>query len=412
MTAENRLVVTPAMLRVPIALCAVGAIALAVGLATSAERAWMNLLVDGFYVLSLGVSAVFFIAAQRLANSKWWSPIRRIPEAYSLLLPVAAVLMIALAFGFHALYPWSNPGSPEMIDEHPTMIDGHPMIVAGRFTYLAPGFVYARMIVIIGLWILFALRMRQISLAGDASHEAGNSAYRRLYRYSGGFAPLFAVTFACASYDWIISLEPKWFSTMFSVYIFAGSFVQGIAAIALATVILKRKQLFGKDGALVDNHVIQTLGTMMLAFSTFWGYIWVCQYLLIWYGNIPDEGVWYLQRSTGGWLPLLLAGFVVSWIIPFFTLLPLKSKRSLKVMTAMAVLILLGRWFDLYMQVMPSKWKSPQFGLIELGMAAGTAGLIWLVFVRGLSRAPLIPLHEPVIEARRAHAHHAQGGAP
>lgn len=400
MTAsDNRLVVTPSMLRVPIVLCAIGAIALAAGLATDSERAWMNLLVDGFYVLSLGVTATFFIGAQRLAHSKWWSPIRRIPEAFSLLLPVAAVLMIALAFGFHKLYPWTDPHSPAMAAEN-------EIVHAGRFTYLSPPFTYARMIVFIAIWIGFALRMRQISLAGDASREAGNSAYTRLFRYSGVFVPLFAVTFALSAYDWIISLEPKWFSTMFSVYIFGGSFVQTIAAIALATVILKRKQLWGKDAALVDMNVIRTLGTMMLAFSTFWGYTWVCQYLLIWYSNIPDEAVWYVQRSSGPWLPLLIAGFVVSWIIPFFTLLPIKSKSSLKVMTAMAVLILLGRWFDLYMQVMPSHWDSPRFGWMELGMAAGTAGLIWLVFVRGLSRAPLIPVHEPVIEARRGHAHH------
>jgi hypothetical protein len=398
-SSDNRLVVTPAMLRVPIVLCAIGAIALAAGLATDRERAWMNLLVDGFYVLSLGVTATFFIGVQRLAHSKWWSPIRRVPEAFSLLLPVAAVLLIVLAFGFHTLYPWMDPHSAGMAGEG-------ELVHAGRFTYLSPPFTYARMIVTIAIWIGFALRMRQISLAGDASREAGNSAYTRLFRYSGVFVPLFAVTFALAAYDWIISLEPKWFSTMFSVYIFAGSFVETIAAIALVTVILKRKQLWGKDGALVDMNVIRTLGTMMLAFSTFWGYTWVCQYLLIWYSNIPDEAVWYVQRSSGPWLPLLIAGFVVSWIIPFFTLLPIKSKSSLKAMTVMAVLILLGRWFDLYMQVMPSHWDGPRFGWMELGMAAGTAGLIWLVFVRGLSRAPLIPVHEPVIEARRGHAHH------
>lgn len=400
MTAsDNRLVVTPAMLRVPIVLCAIGVIALAAGLATDSERAWMNLLVDGFYVLSLGVTATFFIGAQRLAHSKWWSPIRRIPEAFSLLLPVAAVLMIVLAFGFHKLYPWTDPHSPGMAGEG-------EIVHAGRFTYLSPPFIYARMILFIALWIGFALRMRQISLAGDASREAGNAAYTRLFRYSGVFVPLFAITFALSAYDWIISLAPKWFSTMFSVYIFGGSFVQTIAAIALVTVILKRKQLWGKDGALVDMNVIRTLGTMMLAFSTFWAYTWVCQYLLIWYSNIPDETAWYIPRSNGSWLPLLLGGFVVSWIIPFFTLLPIKSKSSLKVMTAMAVLILLGRWFDLYMQVMPSHWDAPRFGWMELGMAAGTAGLIWLVFVRGLSRAPLIPVHEPVIEARRGQAHH------
>lgn len=398
-TADNRLVVTPSMLRIPIVLCAIGAIALAAGIATDRERAWLNLLVDGFYVLSIGVTATFFIGAQRLAHSKWWSPIRRIPEAFSMLLPVAAVLMIVLVFGFRALYPWTDPSSPDMAAEN-------EIVHAGRFTYLDPPFVYARMIVFIGLWILFALRMRQISLAGDASRAAGNSAYARLFRYSGVFVPLFAITFALSSYDWLISLKPKWFSTMYSVNIFAGSFVQVIAAIALATVVLKRKQLWGKDSALIDMNLIRTLGTMMLAFSTFWGYTWICQYLLVWYSNIPDEAAWFVPRSSGGWMPLYIASFVVSWIIPFFTLLPFKSKSSLKVMTAMAILILAGRWFDLYLQVMPSHWSSPRFGWMEPAMAAGTAGLIWLVFVRVLARAPLIPVHEPVIEARRGHAHH------
>jgi hypothetical protein len=398
-TADDRLVVTPSMLRVPIVLCAIGVIALAAGLATDSDRAWLNLLVDGFYVLSLGVLATFFIGAQRLAHSKWWSPIRRIPEAFSMLLPVGAVLMIVLAFGFRTLYPWTDAHSPDMAAEN-------EIIRAGRFTYLAPPFVYARMIIITGVWIGFALRMRQISIAGDASRAAGNSAYARLFRYSGVFVPLFAITFALATYDWLISLKPKWFSTMYSVNIFAGSFVEVIAAIALATVLLKRRQLWGKDSALIDIKLIQTLGTMMLAFSTFWGYTWICQYLLVWYANIPDEAAWFVPRSSGGWMPLYIASFVVSWIIPFFTLLPFKAKSSLKVMTAVAILILAGRWFDLYLQVMPSHWSSPRFGWIELGMAAGTAGLIWLVFVRVLARAPLVPVHEPVIEARRGHAHH------
>jgi hypothetical protein len=397
MTTDNRFVVSRSTLRIPIALAAVGVIAVVAGMLTSTERTWLNLLVDGFYVLSLGVSALFFTSVQRLASSKWVAPIRRIPEAFTHLLPIGAVLLAVLAFGFRTLYPWTDPSSPLMNDEH-------PLVRAGRFTYLSPTFTYVRMAGVIGLWIFFAWRMRKISLAGDADRGAGLGAFVRLYRYSGAFVPLFALSFAAASYDWLISLEPKWFSTMFSVYVFAGSFVQGIAAIALTTVILKRKQLIG---AVVDTHVIQTLGTMMLAFSTFWGYIWVCQYLLIWYGNIPEEAGWYLQRSSEGWLPLLLASFVVSWIIPFFVLLPLSSKRSLRVMSAVAVLVLLGRWLDLYILVMPSKWTSPRFGLIELGMAAGTAGLIFLIVVRALSRAPLIPPHEPVIAARRGHGGHS-----
>jgi hypothetical protein len=405
MTSDTRFVLTRSMQRVPVALIAIGAIALVVGLVTAAERTWLNLLVDGFYVLSLGVSALFFFSTQRLANSRWSVPIRRIPEAFSLVLPAAAALMAVLAFGYHALYEWTDPAK---------LIEEHALVHAGRETYLAPTFVYVRMIVVVVVWLFFAFRIRKLSLAADASREAGLRAHTRLNRYTAVFTPLFAITFTMAAYDWIISLDPKWFSTMFSVYVFAGSNVQGIAAIALATVILKRKRLFGASDALINGDLIQTLGTMILAFSTFWGYIWVCQYLLIWYGNIPEEVTYYMVRSSPPWLPVFLGGFVVCWIIPFFTLLPRNNKRSLRVMTAMAILVLAGRWLDLYILVMPSKWTSPRFGILELAMAAGTGGLIYLIFIRGLSRAPLVAPHDPVLALRSASAHSAHshpGGA-
>jgi hypothetical protein len=402
MTDERRLVVTGKMMRVPIALIAAGAIALIGGLVWAPERTWMNLLVDGFFVLSLGVSCLFFFGSQRLASSRWSVPIRRIPEAFSLVLPFAAGLMVVLAFGFRVLYEWTEPEK---------LVEKHALIRAGREIYLAPMFVYIRMIAVVALWIFFALRIRRISLASDASREAGLRAFPRLNRYAAIFTPLFAITFTAAAYDWLISLDAKWFSTMFSVYVFAGTNVQGIAAIALATVVLKRKKLFGPSGRFVNDDLVQTLGTMMLAFSTFWGYIWVCQYLLIWYGNIPEEVTYYMVRSSGPWLPVFLGGFVISWIIPFFTLLPRNNKRSWRVMAAMSVLVLLGRWLDLYIMVMPSRWPSPRFGIIELAMAAGTGGLIYLVFIRGLSRAPLISPHDPVLAVRSAHDHHGHGEA-
>ncbi len=399
MTDKQGLVVSRSMLRLPIALVIAGAVALIAGLLISPERTWLNLLVDGFYVLSLGVSAMFFITTQRLSSAKWSAAIRRVPEAYMSVLPAAAGLMILLAFGFHALYPWTVPHA---LDHEPGAI------AAGRETYLAPTFVYVRMIGVVALWLVFAWRIRKISLAADASREAGLLGHVRLNRATAMFAPVFALTITAAAYDWIISLEPKWFSTMFAVYVFAGVFAQGIAAIALATVVLKRRGSFGPGGSQIGIEPVHTLGTMLLAFSTFWGYIWVCQYLLIWYGNIPEEATYYLSRSSPPWLPLFLGSFVINWIIPFFTLLPRKNKRSLRVMTAMSILVLVGHWFDLYIMVMPSHWEAPHLGLLEIAMAAGSGGLIYLLVVRGLSRAPLVPTHDPVLAARRAHA---EGGA-
>jgi hypothetical protein len=399
MTDKPDLVVSQAMRRIPIALVIAGAVALVIGLLVAPERTWLNLLVDGFYILSLGVSAIFFITTQRLSSAKWSAAIRRVPEAYMTVLPAAAVLMLLLAFGFHSLYPWTVPHA---LDHEPGAI------AAGRETYLTPAFVYLRMIGVVVLWLFFAWRLRKISLAADASRDAGLLGHQRLNRITALFAPVFALTITSAAYDWIISLEPKWFSTMFAVYVFAGCFVQGIAGIALATVVLKRRGAFGPGGVQIGGEPIHTLGTMLLAFCTFWAYIWVCQYLLIWYGNIPEEVTYYLRRSNESWLPLFLGSFVINWIIPFFTLLPRKNKRNLRVMMGIAILVLVGRWLDLYIMVMPSHWEAPRIGILEIAMAAGSGGLIYLLVVRGLSRAPLVPVHDPVLAARRAHA---EGGA-
>jgi hypothetical protein len=389
------LIVTRAMYRVPIALAAIGAIALIAGLIIAPARTWLNLLVDGFYVMSIGVSAIFFVTTQRLSSAKWSATIRRVPEAFMQVLPAAAVLMVILFFGFTSLYPWTDPHAVEHVARPFT---------PGRVTYLAPAFVYARMAAVLILWIVFALRFRKISLAADADREAGLRGHVRLNRHAAVFAPLFALTITVAGYDWLISLDPKWFSTMFAVYVFAGCFVQGIAAIGLTTVLLKRRGAFGPRGALIGEEPVHTLGTMVLAFCTFWAYIWVCQYLLIWYGNIPEEVTWYLRRTSGSWLPIFLASFVINWIIPFFALLSRAAKRSLRRMAVVCSLVLFGRWLDLYILVMPSQWADVRIGPLEIAMAAGSAGLIYAIVMRALSRAPLVPTQDPVIAARRGHA--------
>lgn len=390
MTELPRFTATRAMQRIPAALVILGAIALALGLMISPERAFLNVLVDGFYLLSLGVAALFFLTTQRLSSARWSARIRRIPEAITRVLPAGVAVLAILVFGMRTLYPWA--GAP--VHDAVTIEGG---AVPGRDTYLSAAFVYARMILVVALWLGFAWWFRKASRDADRDRDAGLRGHVRMNRITAIFAPIFAFTFTAAAYDWLISLDPTWFSTMFAVYVFAGSFVQGIAAIALATVALRKRGAFGAQGQHLGREPIHTLGTMLLAFSTFWGYIWVCQYLLIWYGNIPEEVTYYLVRSSAPWLPVFLGSFALNWIIPFFVLLPRAAKRSLRVMTAMAILVLVGRWIDLYLMVMPEKWAAPQLGILELAMAAGTGALIYLIVIRGLARAPLIPPHDPVI---------------
>jgi hypothetical protein len=255
------------------------------------------------------------------------------------------------------------------------------------------------------LWGAFAWVFRTTSLAQDRDPGRNLSYHRRLDRYAAGFAVVFAPTFTLSAYDWIISLDPKWFSTMFGVYVFAGAFVQGLAGITLTVVLLKERGLLG-DTVKADH--LHDLGKLLFAFATFWAYIWVCQYLLIWYGDLPEEAPYYVARTHGGWLFVYVANLVVNWIAPFIVLLPAPAKRSTRVLKSVSILLLFGHWVDLYLMIMPSHWAEPQVGILEVGIPVGCMALAYLVVIRGLSRAPLVPVNDPILLAERlssAHSH-------
>src|SRR5262249_30624224 len=265
-------------------LVVAGAGAALLGLRSDPERTWANLLLNGFYVTSLALSAMFFLATQRAAGARWSAGLRRIPEAFMLALPFASCLMLTVFLGRGTLYTWGR-------------LDGlaGETAFAGKVEYLQPPLVFARAVIALSLWTAFACSLRRISLEQDRDPNQSLSLDRRLSRYSVLFLPLFAGTFTWSVFDWLASLEPQWFSTMFAVYVFSGTFVQGIAAVTLATVLLRERGLLGQ---VVSEDQLHDLGKMLFAFVTFWAYIWVCQYLLIWYGNIPEEISHYLIRTN------------------------------------------------------------------------------------------------------------------
>lgn len=372
------------------AMIAVGALTAIYSLITSPDRAWPNLLLNGFYVTTVGVSAMFFLATQRAAGARWSASLRRVPESFLQMLPAAAVLMILVFLGRHVLYPWSNPGA----------LAAEPAF-AGKLRYLQPSWVLIRMVAVLGIWILFAWRFRRLSIYQDEQPELALALHQKLTRTAVVFIPVFALTLTAAAFDWLISMDPRWSSTMYAVYVFAGTFVQGIAAITLAAVLLKERGLL--DDAVAEDQ-LHDLGKMLFAFSTFWAYIWVCQYLLIWYGNIPDEITHYLSRTSGPWLYLFALNLLVNWVIPFVVLLPVRTKRSRKALKAMALLVLFGHWLDLYLLITPSVWPAPRLGFVELAIAAGYLALVFLVFVRSLGTAPLVPQNDPVLTFERMHS--------
>jgi len=362
------------------------------GLRSAPDRTWPNLLLGGFYVTSLALSAMFFFATQRLTGARWSANLRRIPEAFALSLPVFTVLMLALYFGWQFIYPWSRPS-----------VFAHAPSIAGKAHYLKPVWVFGRMALALLSWSFFALLFRKTSLDQDRNPDSSLVLHHRLTRYTVWFVFVFALTFTWSCFDWLVSLNPEWFTTMFAVYVFAGTFVQGIAAVTLAAVLLRQRGFLRKT---VSDDQLHDLGKMLFAFTTFWAYIWLCQYLLIWYGNLPEEVSYYFKSTTGPWLYLFALNLTVNWIIPFIVLLSARAKRMPKILAMMSVLLLCGHWLDLYLLIMPAVWSVPRIGVFEIFITTGCLALLYLIFIHGLARAPLVPLNDPVLAYEKLHTQH------
>ncbi|MBW8875889.1 MAG: hypothetical protein JF614_13065 [Acidobacteria bacterium] len=380
---------------VALALVVMGAAAITLGLRFDASRVWVDLLVDGYYFLSLALAGLFFLAIKYLASAGWWTAVRRVPEALMSLVPVAALPMLAVWFGRHALYPWTRPGYPRIMATEPAL--------AAKAAYLNEPFFLVRMVLFLGVWSVFAVLLRRASLAQDGQAQDGkHHQHRRMVRLSAGFIVVFAVTFSLASFDWLMSLDPRWTSTLFAVHTFAGLFLAGIAAITLIVVRLRRG---GSLAAAVGGSHLHDLGKLLFAFSIFWAYIWVCQYLLIWYGNLSEEIPYYVVRTRGAWLPLFILIPVLNWLVPFLVLLSRAAKRNPRVLGGAAVVVLAGGWLNVYGIVAPAVLPGPRLGVIELLITAGYAGLFFLAATRSLGRAPLLARNDPFLpESLRHHA--------
>ena len=370
-------------------LMAVGIIGLVYGFLTDIPRTWANVLMNNYYFLSLAVGAAFFFSLQYITQSGWSAMFRRIPEAVMAYIPYASIIMLLLFFGLHDIYHWS----------HPDLVANDEML-AHKAPYLNVPFFMIRIVIFCGSWVLLTRYLRKLSLQED--NLAGVAMFEKMEFWSKIFIFVLALTFSMASFDWIMSIDAHWFSTIFAFKNFGAAFYHGTSLVALIAIILHKKGYF-KD--LNEYHLLD-FSRYIFMLSIIWGYLYFTQFALIWFGNIPEETVYYVKRWNNGWMIFLYLNFAVNWFIPFIVLLPQKLDKNINVVYAVCILLLVGLYTDIYEQVMPDFMVSPSFGIIEFGVLAGMAGLFLFVISKALAKAPLIPKNHPYLEESLHHQIH------
>src|SRR5262249_27321787 len=247
--------------------------------------------------------------------------------------------------------------------------------------WLSRPFFLARAVAYLACWTLFA----RLLTGTSRTRLAGANASGRQITLSAGFLVILALTLVPASFDWIMSLEPEWYSTIFGFYDFAGMFLSGLAAIVVLMLWMRR---VARDRITVTDDQLHDLGTLLFAFSIFWAYIWFCQYMLIWYGNLPEETAYFVTRQRETWGVLFVLNLGLNWAVPFVVLLTRAAKRRPSSLLLAAGGIIAGRFVDLYLAIAPGITAAPAAGVPEIGLTIGAIALFTLVFLRAFDRAP------------------------
>ncbi len=355
------------------------------------KRLYVNLWLNNVYFTGIALIGVFFVAVQYVAYAGWSVLIKRIPEALGYYLPIGgAVMLIVFLLGGHDIFHWTHDYLYDV--NHPQ----YDPIIAGKKPYLNFVFFLVRMIVYFGLWILFFNWLRRNSIAEDL--QGGTSYYHKSIRISAMFLVVFGVTSSMSAWDWVLSIDTHWFSTMFGWYVFASWWVSGLAAITLTVIILKQNGYLKMVNA---NH-LHDLGKFCFAFSIFWTYVWFSQFMLYWYANIPEEVIYFTERLggyDGKYLGIFFANLVINFAFPFLVLMTRDAKRQMIMLKLVTIAILFGHWLDFYLMMMPATMRGDAgFGFIEVGTALVFLGVFLFTFAKGLSKASLVPVNHPFLE--------------
>jgi hypothetical protein len=364
----------------------------------SQTRFWAVLLQNSLFFLLVVNASMFFICATTLAMGGWQVAFRRVPEAISSLVPVFSVLAFLVFCGIifghkHHIYHWLDKEHVE-----------HDPILKGKSGFLNPVFFFVWTIITLVLWSFIGWKMRQLSRKTDEGAMDEGQARKFIWDntvWAAGFIVFFALTVASTiPWLWLMSIDAHWYSTMYSWYTFASTFVAGMSLIALFVIFLKNQNYL----EYVNDEHLHDLGKFMFAFSVFWTYLWFSQYMLIWYANIPEETIYFKVRQQGAYRGIFFLNLIINFLVPLLLLMRRGSKRNYTTVTFLAVLIILGHWIDFYQMVMPGTLgEHYSMGWFEIGILALYAGLIMYFAGRSLASRPLVPKYHPFLKESIIH---------
>lgn len=383
--------------RLTIILIAVGVLFTAIGVFTNmsdhhfATRLLTSGLVNSFFFMAIGLGALFFLALQYATETGWYAAVKRMIEAIAGFLPYGmgllalVLLVITLMDGAH-IYGWMDPETYTKGSHH------YDEIIAGKRPYLNEVFFWIRTITYMAVYFIFFRGFRMRSLQED--QVGGTELHFKNYKKGALFLVFFAVFSSTSSWDWLMSIDVHWYSTLFGWYTFAGMWCSAMVVLVLLTLYLKSQGYLPKVN---DSH-IHDIGKWTFATSFLWSYLWFSQFMLIWFANIGEEVAYYMMRIEN-FKVLYFSMFFINFAFPMLILMSRDAKRNAGILTFVGLVILAGHWIDVFIMVTGgSLGANAKIGFMEIGMALLLAGLFIRVVLTNLSKAPLTPVNHPFLD--------------
>lgn len=386
----KRLEGTSTLARIALIAGVLGLILSIVAMFTDRENFFQSYLVAFTFFTTLAVGGLFAVLIHFVTGAVWSVVLRRIAENLASLLPVMGILSIPLFFGLEDMFHWAD-------SEHVA----HDAILQKKAAYLNVPFFIIRNVFYFATWTILVMLINRFSKQLDNGDE---TALKRLHMTAAVGIPLFAVTVTFFGFDWLMSIDAHWFSTMFGVYTFSGGFLGALAFLTLTAIFLRRHE--GVGDFITKEH-LHDYGKMLFAFTVWWTYIGGSQYFLIWYANIPEETGWFLARWHHGWKLLSMFLMVFHFMVPFVLLIFQASKRTVAIVAAAATILFVMHYIDHYWLVMPNHVFGHHGGhlsWIHFAAIVGIGGIFVGVFWQRMGASTLVPVGDPKLQASIHHS--------